>query len=103
LASQGGEAEKVKMWRIRFGILFFLLVLILLLASFVFGVLTYWLGAESPPSSEPTGSGQHEAQLVCSTGLLGPDGRSISGQANGSYPRNPFVEETKGLLVKVGG
>jgi hypothetical protein len=37
------------MWRTRFRIVFILLVLILLLASALFGVLTYWLGGRLPP------------------------------------------------------
>jgi len=91
------------MLRIRFGILFLLLVLILLLASFIFGVLTYWLGAESPPGSEPTESRQGISKALHPTSLLVPNGESMSGHANGFYPRNPFVDETKGLLAKVGG
>lgn len=59
------------MSRFRFRILFLLLVLILLLASFVFGVLTYWLDAESP-SAEPAGSGQGRVQLLYLTNLVVP-------------------------------
>ncbi len=38
-------------------IVLILLVLILLAASAIFGVLTYWLGAEAAPAS-PTGQGR---------------------------------------------
>jgi len=44
------------MSRIRFRIVFILLVLILLIVSTLFGVLTYWLEAESLPSHLPTPS-----------------------------------------------
>ncbi len=39
------------MSRIRFRIVFMLVILILLLASAVFGVLTYWLDGDPPPIS----------------------------------------------------
>jgi hypothetical protein len=43
-----------KMSRTRYGIVFILLVLILLIVSTLFGVLTYWLEAESLPGHSPT-------------------------------------------------
>jgi hypothetical protein len=39
--------------RIRFGIIFLLLVLILLVVSALFGLLTYWLDAGVLPASTP--------------------------------------------------
>lgn len=90
------------MLRTRFRILFLLLVLILLLASFVFGVLTYWLDAESS-SSEPAGGGRGRVQLLYLTKLPTPAGRSLSGTADEFFSFDPFVEETRGLLVEVGG
>jgi hypothetical protein len=59
------------MSRLRYRILFLLLVLILLLASLIFGVLTYWLDAEGP-SSEPVGGGQGRVQLLYLTNLIVP-------------------------------
>jgi hypothetical protein len=43
-----------KMWRTRYRIVFIFLVLILLTVSTLFGVLTYWLEAESLPRHSPT-------------------------------------------------
>jgi len=43
--------EKAVMARIRFRVVFILLVLILLMASAIFGLLTYWLDKEPPPVS----------------------------------------------------
>lgn len=37
----------------RFRVVFILLVLILLMASILFGLLTYWLSAEALPASAP--------------------------------------------------
>lgn len=90
------------MSRFNFRILFFLLVLILLLASFVFGVLTYWLGAESP-SSEPAGGGRGGAQLLYLRTCSVPGGRWLAGQVDRSFSIDPFVEETEGFLLEVGG
>ena len=59
------------MWRTRFRTVFILLLLILLIASAVFGVLTYWLGAKLPPVS---GSGQ--GSEMPSWGVSGPETRS---------------------------
>ena len=41
------------MSRSRFRVVFILLVLILLVASILFGLLTYWLSAETLPDSAP--------------------------------------------------
>jgi uncharacterized SAM-binding protein YcdF (DUF218 family) len=41
------------MLHMRLRIVFVLLVLILLVVSILFGVLTYWLDAEEPPALDP--------------------------------------------------
>jgi hypothetical protein len=78
------------MSRFRFSILFLLLVLILLLASLVFGFLTYWLGTEGPHSG-PTGSGQGGAPLLYPRKLPVPGDRSLPGQADRCIPLNPLL------------
>lgn len=83
------------MLRFRFRVLFLLLVLILLLASLVFGLLTYWLGAEGP-SSKPVGGGQGRAPLLYLAELLVPGERSAPGQVDGCFLLDPFVEERRG-------
>jgi hypothetical protein len=54
--------EKTVMSRLRFRVVFILLILILLIASALFGVLTYWLEGEPPPVS---GSRGGEWALLC--------------------------------------
>jgi hypothetical protein len=103
LAPQGGEAEKVNMSRISFRVLFLLLVLILLLASFLFGVLTYWLDAGSPPSSGPMDGGRLRMQPRYVAEVLVPGSRALSGQVRELSPCNPFVQRAKGFLIEVGG
>lgn len=51
------------MGHFRFRVVFILLVLILLVVSLVFGLLTYWLGAEGPPAPAPSqGNAESHAQ-----------------------------------------
>jgi len=45
------------MRRIRLAVVFLLLVLILLLSSLLFGVLTYWPSAKAPPTFTPNQGG----------------------------------------------
>jgi hypothetical protein len=56
-----GEGKQSEMSRSRFTVLLILLVLILVAASILFGVLTYGLDGEEPPTPTPSqGSGsQH--------------------------------------------
>jgi hypothetical protein len=58
------------MLRTRFRIVFILLVLILLIVSALFGVLTYWLEAESLPGHSPTPGSTEEGDGL-SSGLYG--------------------------------
>jgi hypothetical protein len=58
------------MLRTRFRIVFILLVLILLIVSTLFGVLTYWLEAESLPRHAPTPGSTEEGNGL-SSGLYG--------------------------------
>jgi hypothetical protein len=58
--------ELRKMSRTRFGIVFVLLVLILLIVSTIFGVLTYWLEAESLPRHFPTPGSTEEGDDLSS-------------------------------------
>jgi len=55
-----------KMSRSRYRIVFILLVLILLIVSTLFGVLTYWLEAESLPRHSPTPSSTEEGDGLSS-------------------------------------
>jgi hypothetical protein len=78
------------MLRTRFRIVFILLVLILLIVSALFGVLTYWLEAESLPSHSPTPGSTEEGTAfraaciekgrlisTCSVRPLGDEGDRI--------------------------
>ena len=60
-----------KMSRTRFRIVFILLVLILLIVSTLFGVLTYWLEAESLPGHSPTPGSTEEADGLSSGSCRG--------------------------------
>jgi hypothetical protein len=55
-----------KMSRTRYRIVFILLVLILLIVSTLFGVLTYWLEAGSLPRHSPTPSSTEEGDGLSS-------------------------------------
>lgn len=83
------------MSRLRFRILFLLLVLILLLASLVFGILTYWLDAESP-SSEPTEGGRGRVQLLYLTNLLVPVASRYRDRWATVFPVTPSLLQRRG-------
>jgi hypothetical protein len=58
------------MSRFRFRIVFILLLIILLVVSALFGVLTYWLDPDAPPSSTPGQGSTQPAEYY----LLGQNG-----------------------------
>jgi hypothetical protein len=49
----------------RFRVIFVLLILILLAASILFAVLTYWVGAEAEPGSVPSQGNMNSAGRRC--------------------------------------
>ena len=60
--------EKAVMARIRFRVVFILLVLILLIASAIFGLLTYWLDREPPPVSGSKSNRYHRFECNRASG-----------------------------------
>lgn len=72
--------EKAVMVRIRFRVVFILLVLILLIASAIFGLLTYWLDREPPPVS---GSKWGSEIILCRVSRLG--GKPQKGLVPGAW------------------
>lgn len=79
------------MSRNRFIVIFILLVLILLVASALFGLLTYGLGKDGSPASTPEPGSAGRLQLVILAGIRCPCEPDRLGQSCVLLPMSPFV------------
>jgi len=65
------------MSRLRFSLVLFLLMLILVVAAIVFGLLTYWPDLFGPPSSNPGQGADEQMQQPAWTETHGRDGGAM--------------------------
>lgn len=77
-------------------VVFILLVLILLVASVLFGVLTYGLGTDRSPDSAPGQGSAGKMQLAALSVAEGSE------QSSKLPPATPFVILRRGFYQKVG-
>jgi hypothetical protein len=88
------------MSRKRFIVVFILLVLILLVASGLFGVLTYGLNTREPPDSTPEPGSAGRIEWMALAARPGPGSYEKLGQPSGPGPASSFIPGQRGLCQK---